>query len=466
VIALNVARVVVAGVHSGVGKTTISTGLIGALNQAGFKVQAFKVGPDYIDPSYHTQAAGRKSENLDSWMIPRDQVIELFTRATGDVDVAVVEGVMGLYDSASGTQETGSTAEVAKILKAPVILVIDAHSMARSSAAMVLGYKTFDPNLNLAGVIVNRVGSQKHALWCKQAIESVTGVPVVGCLPSNAELKLKERHLGLVPTAESKTSNGLVDKITQAIQENLDLTKIVAIAKSAPELPKVANPVYPTVNLPKRVTIGVAFDEAFNFYYPSNLSLLEAYGAEILHFSPIHDKTLPKVDGLYFGGGFPEMMPEKLQANKNMRLTIRKASESGMPIYAECGGLMYLTDSITDFEDKTFNMVGLLHGKTVMTKKTLLNYTQIEIVHNNILAPNGSNLKGHEFHSSKVTEVPDSANFAYKMNVGEGIKNHMDGWIVNNTLAAYTHIPFVQNKALALNFIANCETFKKQKGKS
>ncbi len=461
---MNIPRVLIAGIHSGVGKTTVSTGLMGALKETGLRVQGFKVGPDYIDPSYHNEVTGGRSENLDSWMVPHDQIVEVFNRATVDTDIAVIEGVMGLYDSVNGLDEAGSTAEIAKILKCPVILIIDAHAMARTAGAMVLGFKNFDAKVNLAGVIVNRVGSKNHALWCKQAIESNVGIPVVGSLPSNVELKLSERHLGLIPTVETKTFNPVLAKITQFIKNNVNINAILEIAKSAPEQPKVTNPVYPISNMHKKAVIGVAFDEAFNFYYPSNLSLLEAYGAEIKHFSPIHDQELPNhVNGLYIGGGFPEMLPKQLEANHKIQSTIRKAADAGMPIYAECGGLMYLTDSIADFDDNTFVMVGLLHGKTLMTNKTLLNYTITQTFKDNILTAEGNILKGHEFHRSKIIDIQSDAQFAYRMNRGEGITEKQDGWIKNNILASYMHVPFIQDKQLALHFISSCEKFKNKK---
>jgi cobyrinic acid a,c-diamide synthase len=460
---MNVPRVMVAGTHSGVGKTTVSIGIMSALKELGFKIQPFKVGPDYIDPSYHNTVTGRFSENLDSWMIPHDQIIELFKRATLDADLAVIEGVMGLYDGVSGLDETGSSAETAKILKCPVILVIDAHDMARTSAALVLGFKKFDENVNLAGVIVNRVGSQTHALWCKEAIESAVKIPVIGSLPAIKEIELPERHLGLIPTAETKTFNPLFPRIGNFVRDNINLNMVVQIAKSAGEASDVQQPVYPASNQAKRVIIGVAFDEAFNFYYPSNLSILTAYGAEIKRFSLIHDKQLPTdIHGLYIGGGFPEMLPKELAANENMLKTIKKAAENGMPIYAECGGLMYLTDSIEDFDGDSFKMVGLLNGKTVMTKKTLINYTLAEVTSENSFVAKGSQLKGHEFHCSQIVDIPADAKFAYIMKKGEGTQKKQDGWIRYNVLASYMHVPFVQDKKIVPHFISNCEKYKRQ----
>ncbi len=458
---MNVPRIVVAGACSGVGKTTISTGLMGALRDAGFTVQAFKVGPDYIDPSYHRAITGRPAGNLDAWMVPQDQIVELFRREAVSADIAVVEGVMGLYDGLSGVDETGSTAQIAKLLRCPVLLVIDAYSMARTVAAVALGYKKFDENVNISGIILNRVGSATHAAWCKQAIEEATTIPVVGSLPCNAEIELAERHLGLIPTPEKEPMDKFFSKTTSFVHNNVDLDAIIKIAKSVPEVPEVRHPIYPARKHPKNVTVGVAFDEAFNFYYSGNLDLLEAYGAEINCFSPIHDKALPAdVDGLYIGGGFPEMLAGELEANGAMRRAIKKAADRGMPIYGECGGLMYLTDAIVDFEGKPYRMTDVLHAKTLMTKKVLLNYALADVTCDTPLSTVGSCLKGHEFHSSKIVDVPADAEFAYTLRKGEGIVEKRDAWLQQNVLASYTHLHFAQDAQIAQTFIATCRQYK------
>jgi len=454
---MNVPRIVIAGACSGVGKTTISVGLMSALRDAGFRVQAFKVGPDYIDPSYHRAVTGRPSGNLDAWMVPKDQIVELFTRKAASADIAVVEGVMGLYDGLSGLEETGSTAQIAKILRCPVLLVIDTYSMARTVAAVALGYKNFDENVNIAGIILNRVGGASHMAWCKQAIEAATGIPVVGSLPHNEEIELAERHLGLIPTPEKEPVDRFFSKTAAFVRGNVALDAVIKIAKAAPEIPEVKHPIYPEKKQPKRVSIGVAFDEAFNFYYSGNLDLLEAYGAELKWFSPIHDKALPvNVDGIYIGGGFPEMLSKGLEANGSMLRVIKAAADSGMPIYAECGGLMYLTDSIVDFDGKSFRMTGVLPAKTVMVKKVLLNYALADVRRDNLLSKAGSCLKGHEFHSSQIVDVPADAEFAYTLRKGVGIVGKQDAWLQQNVLASYMHIHFAQGAEIAQNFIASC----------
>ena len=458
---MNVPRIVIAGACSGVGKTTISTGLMGALRTAGYTVQAFKVGPDYIDPSYHKAVTGRSSGNLDAWMVSQDQLVELFRRSAASADIAVVEGVMGLYDGLSGLDETGSTAQIAKILRCPVLLVIDASSMARTVAAVALGCKCFDENVKISGIILNRVGSATHAAWCKQAIEDAIGIAVVGSLPCYSEIELAERHLGLIPTPEKEPVDKFFAKITRFVRNNVDLDTIVKMAKSVPAVPEVKHPIYPTQTQPKTVSIGVAFDEAFNFYYSGNLDLLEAYGAELKWFSPIHDKAPPAdVDGFYIGGGFPEMLAEKLEANGDMRRAIKKAAYSDMPIYGECGGLMYLTDSIVDFNGKSFKMAGVLPAETVMVKKVFLNYALADVTHDNPLSEEGACLRGHEFHSSKLVDVPADAQFAYALRRGEGIVGNRDGWLQQNVLAAYMHVHFAQDVRIAQTFIASCSGYR------
>jgi cobyrinic acid a,c-diamide synthase len=457
---MGIPRIIIAGTQSGVGKTTIATGLMGALKNAGYTVQGFKVGPDYIDPSYHSAVTGRLSENLDTWLVPQSQIREVFNQTTKDADVAVIEGVMGLFDGLSGVDETGSTGQIAKLLNCPVLLVIDVHNTVRSAAAVAAGFKNFDPEVKVAGVILNNVAGDVHANWCKDAIEKV-GLPVVGWLPVNSKITMPERHLGLIPTPE-KSETSLYQEITRFIQERLNINQIYELAKSAGPLPKVGDKVEKqTPNQEAKVKIGVAFDEAFNFYYPSNLNLLGQLGAEIVRFSPIHDKTIPAgVSGLYIGGGFPEMFLKELEANQALRQSILQAIEGGMPVYAECAGLMYLTKTVADFDGKTYRMVGALDGNTKMTQKTLVTYSEAKVTAANILSQKDETIKGHEFHNSVITDIPSDAEFAYQMLMGEGIKGKKDGWIRNNALASYVHIQFAQNDTIAMTFIDKCRSWK------
>lgn len=303
---MNLPRIVIAGSYSGIGKTTISVGLMGSLKRRGLKVQAFKVGPDYIDPSHHSVMLNRPSRNLDAWMVRPDGIVEIFRRATQDVDIAVIEGVMGLFDGFDESNENGSTAHIAKLLKSPVILVINVHGMAKSVAPIALGYEKYDPDVRLSGFILNNVGGEKHVDWCKKAISSVTSLPVLGALPRDKDIEMQERHLGLIPQREKAHPKTFLNTLINFIEEHLDVDKIIAIAKSAEDLPKSSNKVYPKHSYKKKLAVGVAFDESFNFYYQDNLDMLRAYGADIRFFNTIKNDEIPSdVSGLYIGGGFP-----------------------------------------------------------------------------------------------------------------------------------------------------------------
>jgi cobyrinic acid a,c-diamide synthase len=453
---MSIPRIIIAGTQSGVGKTTISIGLMAVLKDSGYTVQGFKVGPDYIDTSYHNIVTGRQSENLDVWLTPKDQIVEIFSRAIQGANFAVIEGVMGLYDGVSGTDETGSTAQIAKLLNCPVVLVLDVHKIVRSAGAMVLGFKEFDRKVNISGIILNNVAGAAHAKWCIDAIKAATELPVIGWLPKNQKIILPERHLGLIPTPEKESVKEFIPEIKKHIKSHINLKKLVALAKTSTNLPSIKCRVYPSQPMVKFVKVAVAFDEAFNFYYPGNLSLLEDYGAEIVPFSPIHDRILPEgVDALYIGGGFPEFFLEELEDNLTMKKSILSAISESMPTYAECAGLMYLTDSVTNFDGKNYRMVGAIKGTTVMTDKTLVTYSHAESKIDNILCSKGLKIKGHEFHNSFIIDLPSDSKFAFNMLMGEGILNKQDGILKDNMLASYMHIHFAQNKKIVENFL-NC----------
>lgn len=455
-------RLVVAGAQSSSGKTTVTLGLAGLLMKIGYRVQTFKVGPDYIDPSYHAGSTKRPCRNLDSWMVPPARILEIFKHGMEEADIALVEGVMGLYDGVHGSGEAGSTAEIAKKLEAPVILVVDVHSMARTAGALVLGYKSFDPQVNLQGVVLNRISTPSHARWCKEAIEKMAKIPVVGAIPKSEKVEMPERHLGLIPVKERISLEDYFSKIASHMEAHVDLARILDIAASSQKLQEVRMSLFPRSPLPKKVRIGIALDEAFNFYYQENLDLLSLHGAKVVPFSPIHDRELPRVDGLYLGGGFPEVLPRDLEANRNMRRQIKKAAEDHMPVYAECGGLMYLTKSITDFNGRSYRMAGVFSGKTVMTRRLCLNYTLAKVRKNHLLADSNTKLRGHEFHYSKIVEVPSDAVFAYDMEKGYGIDGKHDAWVLYNTFASYMHVHFACSLKPVRNFIAYCQKYRKR----
>jgi cobyrinic acid a,c-diamide synthase len=461
---LTQARLIIAGARSGVGKTTLTAGLIAALARRGLTVQPFKAGPDYIDPTYHTLAANRPCRNLDTWLVPPDRVQALFAHAAAQVDLAVVEGVMGLYDGFSYEDETGSTAQVAKLLEAPVVLVLDAGKMARSAGAMALGYQQFDPDLLLAGFIVNQVGSEAHGRGVAIAIEQATGLPVFGWLPRDSALEIPERHLGLVPTAEPGRWQTFIDTAAEQVERYLDLARLLAVAQQAPrlavpDLSKILGIDQPTgisASHPKRPVIAVARDEAFNFTYEDNLDLLRAAGARLLFFSPLRDVDLPPAASrIILSGGFPEMYAAQLSANTAMRQALRQAHQQGIPIYAECGGLMYLTEAITDLAGQEHPMVGLLPGRSVMTKGRLtLGYRLAQAASDSWLMAAGETVRGHEFHYSVWVNRPPDLPPAYHLLPPDGQgEPQTEGAHLDNLWASYVHVHFWSKPELATRFV-------------
>ena len=429
-----VATVVIAGVRSGVGKTTIATGIMGALTRRGHRVQPFKAGPDYIDPSYHKLACGVPSRNLDTWLCDHPTVLELFQRASSGSDVSVVEGVMGVFDGRSSLTEEGSSAQLAKLLGAPVILIADAAKVARSVAAEVLGFQTFDPDLNIAGVILNGVASERHLEFCKPQIEATTGIPVLGYLPRKEEFIQPERHLGLIPTVEGTVANDWYDNVINQVEATMDVPTILKLANTAKTPPSSPN-VYPETPIPARATIAVAQDEAFNFYYQDSLDLLAAWGAELAPFSPLQDETLPSgANGIYLGGGFPELFADQLAGNKPMHYAIRQAVVKGVPVYAECGGLMYLGKSLSDLEGVTHPMLGIIPAESAMSQSRLtLGYREVESCSDSPVLPKGERVKGHEFHWSTLARAPDNQESVYKI-VDQD--NRLDGFRTGSVWAS------------------------------
>ena len=442
---------VIAGTASGVGKTTVATGLIAALVRRGLTVQPFKVGPDYIDPSYHARAAGRPCRNLDSWMLGPDLLRDLFARAAGACDVAVVEGVMGLYDGKSGGGEVGSTAHVAKLIGAPVVLVVDAAKSARSAAAVTLGFRTLDPELHLAGVILNNVASPGHYAAAAEPIEREAGLPVLGQLGRDPSCRLEERYLGLVPTTEGGLDDERLARLATLVADGVDIPRLLALASRTRPSPESALGLFPTHRLPRDVRIAVARDEAFSFYYQDNLDLLEAWGAEIVSFSPAHDAHLPTgASAVYLGGGFPELFAAELARNATLRADLRQAAEDGMPIYAECGGLLYLAEGLTDQAGRRHEMAGVLPGwSTLEGGHRTLGYREVAARRDSILLEQGERIRGHEFHWSR-SEPPDAARAAYDVLPDEG---RLEGYVAGNLLASYVHLHFGSDPRIAPRFV-------------
>ena len=430
-----VPRIVIAGTHSGCGKTTIASGIMSALTHRGLKVQPFKVGPDFIDPSHHTRICGRISRNLDPFMMGDKGCIDTFIRATDGADIAVIEGVMGMYDGVDGS-DIASTAHVARILKAPVVLVVDAKGMSRSVHALIDGYRRYDPTLLFCGVILNRIGSPRH----RSMIDPSLTIPSFGYIPRKDELAVESRHLGLKMAHES-ASMGEFGKI---IEDNCNLEALLEAAHNAPTLTNTIN----TMECKQKAytRIGVAFDEAFCFYYQDNLDCLKRSGAELVFFSPLSG-SLPDVDAVYLGGGYPELHLAALESSR-CRQELKHAADSGMPVYAECGGLMYLTESITS--DKTYRMCGILPASAEMTNRIqALGYVKGETVATHSFLSSGQTITGHEFHYSQLHPSSD-ARYALRLSRGKGIDGKKDGLISQNVLGCYTHTYFTPAFAHAM----------------
>jgi len=443
--------IVVAGASSGVGKTTVTLALLAAYRRRGVRVQAFKVGPDFIDPGFHALVSGRPSYNLDGWMCGQDAVRSCVERHAREVDLVIVEGMMGCFDGLDGTSESGSTAEVAKWLGAPVLLVVDAARLSRSAAALVLGFERYDPALDVVGVIVNNLGGDIHRAWVLDAIRLGCRAAPLGGLARDPTLTLPERHLGLVTAAEGRLDDRSVQRLAETIESSIDLDRLqrlarpLALAPSAPVLPRAA-----------QVRIGVARDAAFQFYYAENLDLLETAGAELVPWSPLRDHDLPDVDGLYLGGGYPELHGSALAHNASLRASVR-AFAARHPVYAECGGLMFLARTLTDAEGVDHAMAGLLPATVSMhPPRMTLAYTEVAFAVDTPLGKAGTVARGHEFHFSTMSEVPPAVSRAWRVRSHAG--ERPEGYLLGSCLLSYVHLHFASNPELATSFVRACAT--------
>ncbi len=435
----------IAGTGSGVGKTTVAMGLMAALCKK-YKVQPFKVGPDFIDTSHHTRICGRPSRNLDSFIMSERGVLETFRRASMDADFCIIEGVMGLFDGLDDT-EIASTAHVAKILNLPVVLVVNAHGVSRSIAAVVKGFSEFD-GVNIRGIILNNTGGSRHVKLIKDSLENAgIKIPVIGALPRNPKITIPSRHLGLHMAGEDKLNFQL---LSEFIEKNIDMESVKTIAGDFTS-PDVA------LNEPDEkfnFKIGIAYDSAFCFYYQDSFDSLRDLGAELIFFSPISD-SLPEVDGIYIGGGYPELYACELEASKT-RFQIKKAADDGMPIYGECGALLYLNESLET--DRSHKMAGVLPASSRMTDKlAALGYTEALAIADSPIAHKGKVIRGHEFHYS-ITECDRDAHFVYKLKRGKGIGKGNDGLLEHNTLASYMHTHPASNSFT--EFLRHCRKYR------
>jgi len=447
--------VVIAGTHSGVGKTTVTLGLLAAMRKRGLRVQAFKVGPDFIDPGHHTALTGIPSRTLDGWMLSRPYNQLAFFQHLRGAGLGLVEGVMGLFDGYDGRTEAGSTAEMAKWLGLPVILVVDASAMARSVAALIHGFRSFDQDLNVAGVIFNHLGGTRHLQYLQEALEGMPGIRILGGLPQNDGITIPERHLGLVTREEHALTPGRIDQLAAFIEDHLDLTLLMQLSETQRQEERVTKreELANSKIQREKVRFGVARDEAFCFYYPDNLELLAAAGAELVFFSPIRDPHLPAgLQGLYLGGGYPEVHAQQLAARSTMRQEIRAFIEQGRVVYAECGGFMYLTEGIRDLRGDLFPMVGVYPTVARMLPHfKALGYVEVEVEKTHGPFPRGY-ARGHEFHYSEL-EQQDFCHGAletlYHLRKHPNDVPRPEGYLYKRCLASYVHLHFGSNPEFA-----------------
>ncbi len=458
--------IVIAGTHSGSGKTTVALALMAAFKRRGLAVAPFKVGPDFIDPGHHQRVTGNTSRNIDGWMLSPAVNREIFARNMAAADIAVVEGVMGLYDGYDGKSEAGSTAQIAKWLKLPVLLVVDARSLARSAAAIVMGFNAFDPACPFCGVLFNRVGSPTHFKYLSEAMESIENCPVLGGLPRNDSIEIPERHLGLVTTDDHGLSDKTIECLADLMEDHLDLNDLIARLPSIPVFHKQPA----SFSSFEPVRIGVARDNAFCFYYPDNLEILCENGVELIFFSPVRDASLPEnLDGLYFGGGYPELFAEKLSKNNRMRNEIRKKCDQKMPIYGECGGFMYLCSKLIDTNGNQFEMADCFPFVTCMKQRlAALGYREITMIADTPIGPKGMVVRGHEFHYS---EIPSDISLATTENVyttrdrlGEP-KRSCPGFRKHRCLGSYVHLHFRSQPDIGKHFVSVCRRYRKERKK-
>jgi cobyrinic acid a,c-diamide synthase len=435
----------VAGTHSGCGKTTVTLGIMSALRQRGLTVQPFKCGPDFIDPSLHLTVTGCVSRNLDIRMCGLDWVRQCFSRhaasSTDGPAISVIEGVMGLFDGG-----TGSAAELAALLGVPVLLVLDVRSAAESAAAVLRGFESLDPRVRLAGVVFNQVGSAKHLQLVSEAVRQHCRAEIIGSLPRESGISLPSRHLGLHMGAEVALNR---QRLISLIEQHLDLDRLVQLAREA-QVAAAQSPVASLMEPVGTVRLGLAWDEAFCFYYQDNLDLLTAAGAELVLFSPLRDKALPEnLDGLYFGGGYPELHAAQLAANQSLREQVLAFSYAGRPVYAECGGFMYLCEALVDSEGRQHNMAGVFPVTARMGHRLRrLGYCRAELREDSLLGPAGSFLYGHEFHYSDIDPMPEQVRRIYTLDDGR-----TEGYLLNRTLAGYVHLHWGGSPEAARHFV-------------
>lgn len=454
--------IIIAAPHSGSGKTTITLGIMECLKRRGLVIAPFKVGPDFIDPGYHRRVCDRPSINLDGWMCGEEFVRETFACNCAGADIAVIEGVMGLFDGIGGCSDEGSTAQIARILDAPVVLVVDAKSQARSAAALVKGFVEFDPRVRIAGVIFNNVGSENHGAILREALaSSLPAVPVLGCIPRDEKVHIPSRHLGLVTSDENPLPLEFLDHLATVIEGAVAMKALLTLPFASSHQVDLWGQTYTfdtdvnCVGLTP-VKVAVARDAAFCFVYEDNLRLLREAGAELVEFSPLADAALPdEISGMYLPGGYPELFAETLAANASMKQSIKDVVEAGMPVYAECGGFIYLTRGVEAHE-----FVGIFPTTTrMLPKRKALGYREIQLAADAIIGPAGTIARGHEFHYSEMEPMPTEVERLYRVRK-QGIDLGLEGYRYKNCLASYVHLHFGSCPGLAAGLVGNCREVK------
>jgi len=453
-------RIIIAGTQSGTGKTSLSLALVASLRRRGLRIQTFKIGPDFLDPSYLAVASGRPCYNLDGWMTRKAYVLELFGRTTKDADLAVIEGVMGLFDGSDPETSGGSTAEMARWLDAPVLLVVNVHGMARSLSALVKGCVEFERGLKIVGIIANHSGSDHHKEWLTQSLESASLPPLLGAIPRGALPTLPSRHLGLITADPGNLPPKILEELADALEKHLSVDAVMEAARNASPL-SITGPGREANPRPKRVSIGVAHDRAFHFYYPDNLDELQLRGCDLIFFSPLQDTKLPEeIDALYFGGGYPEEYAETLSENREMEEAVRQFARRGLPLYAECGGLMYLTQGIETTQGKRYAMVGLLPvWSRMLNRLKSLGYVEVTLTDHSLWGEREAVLRGHEFHYSELVGPPlDDPRWTqvYRIKRRRSEKILTEGFQQNNVLASYVHLHWASQPRNVETFINRC----------
>ena len=459
-------RLLISAAHKSSGKTTLSVGLCAALRARGHVVQPFKKGPDFIDPMWLSLAAGRDCHNLDFYLMGRDEILRSFAARSCGADISLIEGNKGLYDGLS-LDGSNSNAALATLLETPVVLVIDARGMTRGIAPLILGYQAFDPEIRIAGVILNQLGGSRHEAKLRAVIEHYTDVPVLGAVHHDDRFAIVERHLGLTPSNEASAAREKINTIAALVASTVDLDRLIAVSSHTPaQTGAQGEAAIPASNPPPDVRIGIPRDAAFAFYYPGDLEALRAAGAELVTIDTLKDAKLPEVDALFIGGGFPEVFMEQLEANASLRHEIRQAIENGLPAYAECGGLMYLARSIS-WRGKRCEMAGVIPGDVVMHDRPMgRGYVQLRETGRNPWPLSGSaDVRAHEFHYSSLENLAPGTVYAYDVMRGNGVDGRHDGIVHKNLLACYAHLRDLEDNHWTRRFVQFVRQQRRTSGK-